>query len=51
MNDIVSGINKTTKSLITLRTNRRIIGKPEIAFAILIISISVLFILNKKVKI
>lgn len=51
MNDIVSDINKTTKSLINVRTDKREVGKPEIAFAILIISISVLFILNKKVKI
>lgn len=51
MNDIVSDINKTTKSLINVRTDRRIVGKPEVAFIILIISISVLFILNKKVKI
>lgn len=51
MKDIVSEINKTTKSLINIKTEKREIGKPEIAFILLIISVTILFILNKKVKI
>lgn len=51
MKDIVTEINKTTKSLINIRTERKEIGKPEIPFILLIISVTILFILNKKVKI
>jgi len=51
MKDIVSKINKTSKSLIDINKERREIGKPEIPFIMLIVAIALLFIINKKVKI
>ena len=48
---IVENIEKESKSLIEAKTEMRTIGKPEITFMVLIILITVLFILIKKVKI
>lgn len=48
--DIVNEIEKTGKSLMESKSEKRIIDYPEVPFILLLISISVLYILNKKVN-
>lgn len=48
---IIENIDKQSKSLINTKTETKEIGIPEIPFILLIVSITILFILNKKVKI
>ena len=48
--DIVNEIEKTGKSLMKSKTENRIIDYPEVPFVLLMVSVIVLYILNKKVN-
>lgn len=50
VSDIVNNIEQTGKSLIKNKKEIRKIDKPQIPFILLVISITILFVLNKKVK-
>ena len=50
VSDIVKNIEQTGKSLIKNKKEIRKIDKPEIPFILLVLSITILFVLNKRVK-
>lgn len=48
--DIVDNIEKQEKSMIEVKSEVKMLDQPEIPFIILIVSVFILFILNKRVK-